>query len=411
MDSCKYGRLYSAEFLKWISMPEFDVDFENLQNQIETDYPEISKFVPTFLTIKPSIRKDKNSKGIPQFYLLPTNSSRKPFQDLYSPSTKLLEKNVNRLLDKRYSIPEFFIRPLLFQIDPRSIDTRNHQHNYIRFKSLAPLGEILDRVSRAEQLFSILIYNRGRNYLIPDDFGFYVASFMKTKEDFKKIKNNEEQCSYFARYILSNLTLIYDPENRGRITRQNFVKHDFLRNLDEIFNFDKFLEIYNLFNDLDIRKSKRLSFDELLLFDHKRIHPKVMERVWKYLPGNRIDEEISFGSFVFYILLLEEKEREASLNFWFRVCDFDEDGILSLREMEVWFSYQKQMLKAMNADTEDFTQLVPQIMDMMGTNDIHWTRSQIKSSEHWPRLFNILIDPKLFYGYFALTEDYSPNIS
>ena len=65
------------------------------------------------------------------------------------------------------------------------------------------------------------------------------------------------------------------------------------------------------------------------------------------------------------------------------------------------------MLKLMNTDTEKFKELVPQIMDMMGSNATQWTRRQIKESGSWVRLFNILIDPKLFYGYFELREDYA----
>lgn len=403
MNQCKIGRVFSAEFLKWISSPQFDNDFENLKVQMESGYPNYPKFIPNFLTgNSKDILMVEPSKTIKQFYFPNQSRHQSPFKDLFASSNKIDRNLMSNILIERYKLPSFFSVPLMIQINPKSMQPN---HKYIRFYSLIPLGEILDLKEDQDLIFTIITYNKKRDYAIADDFGYYIVSYLQSNPKFKLFLKNTNECSIFSRYILMNLILIYDPEFRGRITRKNFLMNDFINVLDKISDFDKFHEIYQIFESLDIQKKDALSFKDLLSYDHKRIHPKVLERVWKFLPGKKVNDRIMFGDFVIFVILLEEKDLQASLNFWFRVCDLEEDGILSLGEMKIWFSYQKQMLKLMNTDTEKFKELVPQIMDMMGSNATSWTRSQIKESGAWPRLFNILIDPKLFYGYFEMRED------
>ena len=405
MRQCIIERVFSAEFLQWVSSPQFDKDFENLKVQMESGYPNYQKFISTFLSGVPAscnVLMLEKSENIQQFYFPHNNQHLSPFKDLYSLNYKIDRNIMSNILIERYKLPSFFSVPLMIQINPKSMQPN---HKYIRFSSLIPLGEILDLKEDQNLIYSIITHNKGRNYAIADDFGFYIVSYLQSNPKFNICLKNTNECSIFSRYILMNLIIIYDPEFRGRVTRQNFVSHDFIQVLDEISNFDKFHEIYQIFEALDIQKKDSLSFKDLLSYDHKRIHPKVLERVWKFLPGKKVNDRITFADFVIFVILLEEKDLQASLNFWFRVCDLEEDGILSLGEMKIWFQYQKQMLKLMNTDTEKFKELVPQIMDMMGSNATHWTRSQIKESGSWPRLFNILIDPKLFYGYFEMRED------
>lgn len=407
MNQCHIERVFSAEFLKWISNSQFSNDFENLKVQLESGYPNYQKFIPTFLSGSPSssnvLMLDK-SNDIKPFYFPRSNHHQSLFKDLFPPNHKIDRNLLANILIERYNLPSFISVPLMIQINPKSMQSN---HKYIRFHSLIPLGEILDLKENQDLIFSIITYNKGRNYAVADDFGFYLVSYLQSNPKFKFCLTNTSECSIFSRYILMNLILTYDPEFRGRITRQNFVSQDFIQILDGVSNFEKFKEIYQIFEALDIQKKDSLSFKDLLSYDHKRIHPKVLERVWRFLPGKKVNDRITFADFVVFVILLEEKELQASLNFWFRVCDIEEDGILSLGEMKIWFQYQKQMLKLMNTDTEKFKELVPQIMDMMGSNATQWTRRQIKESGSWVRLFNILIDPKLFYGYFELREDYA----
>ncbi|OHT08814.1 hypothetical protein TRFO_22572 [Tritrichomonas foetus] len=400
-------RVFNADFLQWISGPNLSNDFECLQTYLNAGYPDAPDLIPAFLTgsmpkLYTSPPKDRNTE-IPRFYFFKSKPKYPtPFNELYSPNHKIDKITLAKIFYERYKIPNFFAAPFLYQSNPRAM---RPNHEYIRFSSLIPIGEKLDTKSFQEQIFELIIYGRKRDYAVADDFGFYIVRYLQCNKKFEPYIKNTSECSIFSRYILMNLVIIYDPEFRGRITRNQFIQYDFLQILEDVADFEKFQEIFKIFDSLDIQRKNSLSFKELVLYDHKRIHPKVLERVWKFLPGTKVNDRITFADFVVYIILLEIKESQAALNFWFRVCDIEEDGILSLNEMNFWYKLQKQMLKIMNTETEKFKQLVPQIMDMMGSNATQWTRSQIKDSGAWPRLYNILIDPKLFYGYFELRED------
>ena len=290
MNQCKIGRVFSAEYLKWISSPQFDNDFDNLKVQLESGYPNYPKFISSFLSgIPPSknILMIESSTTIKPFYFPHNNPHQLPFNELYTSNQKIDKNLMTNILIERYKLPSFFSVPLMIQINPKSMQPN---HKYIRFSMLVPLGEILDLKEDQDLIFSIISYNRGRNYLEADDFGFYIVSYLQSNPKFKHFLKNTNECSIFSRYILMNLILIYDPEFRGRITRQNFVMYDFIKVLDDISNFDKFHEIYKIFESLDIQKKDSLSFKDLLSYDHKRIHPKVLERVWRFLPGKKVND-------------------------------------------------------------------------------------------------------------------------
>jgi hypothetical protein len=97
-----------------------------------------------------------------------------------------------------------------------------------------------------------------------------------------------------------------------------------------------------------------------------------------------------------FLVMLEDKSAPASLNFWFMICDLDDDGVLSLSEMHRLYQYQKERLRQLSFEPEKFKRLIPQVLDMVGSQDGTITRPALKRSGHWPSFFNFLVDSKRF---------------
>jgi Ca2+-binding EF-hand superfamily protein len=221
-----------------------------------------------------------------------------------------------------------------------------------------------------------------------------MIQYLKDGPEFAGVLGNIPVSAQFARFIITRLFLLYDPEFRGRITWRNFQAHDFLAAMRQVARFEQFHVAYQQFLELDTNLSNGIARGEFEKYDSERIHPKVMARVWRRLVGDA--PFMSFAEFAVFVLVLEDKAALASLNFWFAICDLDDDGVLSLSEMQQLYQYQKRRLKRLSFEPEKFRRLIPQVLDMVGSPDGVLTRGTLKASGQWAGFFNFLIDSKRF---------------
>ena len=375
-------RVVDANFMLWVSSPQLKQDFEFLASFLTTDCTNVD-FIPNFLS----------GSWIPSFYQQKKADNARPFSSLFKSDQAVTHQMLCDALEDNYRVPGFFAKPIMARVDPKVL---RRGDSTIPSRKLAFLGEILDNKSPNERYFGLLTAKTGRDVIISSDFAPFIIRFLSDNKEFEAVTKDVPVCSLFARYIITRLFMIYDPEFRGRITWRSFQAYDFLATLKSIAKFDQFRVAYELFMKHDKDSTNGISHDDFVKFDSGRIHPKVMERIWRFLPGDKSEGRLSFGDFVYFLLLLEDKSSVASLNFWFRVCDLDDDGILSLGEMDTLYEYQESKLRDMDLETVKFKDILPQVMDMIGSKTGTITRGDLKKSGDWPIFFNFLVDTKRF---------------
>jgi serine/threonine-protein phosphatase 2A regulatory subunit B'' len=386
-------RVSDAPFLLWISSPALTGDFEFLAEFLNTDCTNIS-FVSHFLS----------PDWIPSFcddgHVAPKTS----FSGLYQPTQSVNVEIFTRILSS-YSIPSFFAKPVMARIDPRILKKRS---TAIKFSEFLFLTEVLDNATPEKRVFGLLHSKTDRDYVVSGDFAPFVVQFLKDQTELSEIIGNTAVSSMFARFIITLLLLRYDPDFRGRITWRNFRKFDFEATLKWVAQFDQFRVAYQQFLGLDKGNKNGIKYDEFVNYDSNRIHPKVISRIWKFLVGD--SRRLSFANFVMFLVMLEDKSTPASLNFWFSVCDLDDDEVLSLSDMQQLYRYQKQRLRQLSIEPEKFKRLIPQILDMVGARGAVLTKVDIRKSGNWPCLFNFLIDSKRFSEWDFKDPLYSTSI-
>jgi serine/threonine-protein phosphatase 2A regulatory subunit B'' len=388
-------RLTDAAFLLWISDPARSRDFDFLSDFMKTDCTNIS-FLPNFLS----------PDWIPSFYHFNNDAPKRPFASLYRASQTITLEMFTHILRDDYGIPSFFAKPVMARIDAKILRKGSAT---VKFSEFLFLSEVLDNGTLCSKLFGLITAKTGRNYIITGDLAPFMIQYLKEGSEFEGVLGNIPVSAQFARFVITRLFLLYDPEFRGRISWRNFQAHDFLEAVKSVARFDQFHIAFQQFIGLDKEQKNGISRKEFEKYDSNRIHPKVMERIWQRLTGAA--EFMSFAEFVMFLILLEDKSSQASLNFWFAVCDLDDDGVLSLSEMHRLYQFQKQRLKQLSFDPEKFKRLVPQVLDMVGSADGVITKTALKRSGHAPSFFNFLIDSKRFSEWDFQDPLYSMKIA
>ena len=58
-------------------------------------------------------------------------------------------------------------------------------------------------------------------------------------------------------------------------------------------------------------------------------------------------ERMTFGDFVWFIFCVEDKTHPRSIEYWFKILDLDNNGIVTGYELESFFEEQTQRLAYM----------------------------------------------------------------
>lgn len=59
---------------------------------------------------------------------------------------------------------------------------------------------------------------------------------------------------------------------------------------------------------------------------------------------------MSFDDFVIFLISEEDKTSDVSLDYWFRVCDLDGDGCLTVFELEAFYSAQNLRIQTLSQE-------------------------------------------------------------
>ena len=95
-----------------------------------------------------------------------------------------------------------------------------------------------------------------------------------------------------------------------------------------------------------------------------------------------------------FLLAEEDKRHPTSIEYWFRCVDLDGDGVISLYEMEYFYSEVEQKLLAKNMETLNLKDVVCNLLDSVlptGGRSVV-TRADLKRCGLAHRFFNTFVN-------------------
>jgi serine/threonine-protein phosphatase 2A regulatory subunit B'' len=203
-----------------------------------------------------------------------------------------------------------------------------------------------------------------------------------------------------------------DPELRGTAGIHQLRRFDLASKLFTIFHMADVNEPTSLFNyqhfyvtfcrfwDLDLDGDGFISKEDLLKFNNSALSPLICERFMTspfaprcFAPNPLID----FRSFSYLLMCTEDKTNLTSINFWYRLCDLDDDGVLSVHEISLLYAQQFERMGITGNEAIPFPSVLRQLIDAVTPAEPRIvTLADLIASRQADVFFNTLVDLQKF---------------
>ncbi|XP_061405096.1 serine/threonine-protein phosphatase 2A regulatory subunit B'' subunit alpha-like [Lethenteron reissneri] len=229
--------------------------------------------------------------------------------------------------------------------------------------------------------FVSLLARPGMAGLTQEDFIPLVQDIVDTHPGLAFLKEAPE---FHSRYITTVIQRIFYTVNRswsGRITvnelrRSNFLQtlalvaeEDDINQVTEYFSYEHFYVIYCKFWELDTDHDLYISASDLARHSDGAISSCMIHRIFSgaVTRGSMAQQagRMSYADFVWFLLSEEDKRTPTSIEYWFRCLDLDGDGVLSLYELEHFYSEQAQRMEVLGIEPLPFCDCVCQMLDLV----------------------------------------------
>lgn len=256
-----------------------------------------------------------------------------------------------------------------------------------------------------------------KNAIVPNDLTLFVQSIIETHESLNFLENEPLFQEKFVDFIVTRCFYQMDTELRGTASVMQFRKYGIasiflnafqmpdINETHHIFNYQHFYVAFCKFWDLDVDNDGFICKDDMFKFNDSTISPLIIERFFKSnsYPRNQSKRQvIDFPAFSYFLMSSEDKTNRTSINFWYRICDLDDDGILSMSEIEQLYAVQFEQIKMTGNETIPFEDIQKQLIDVIApVNPAYVTVEDLIRSKQADMFFNTLFDIQKF-----LTKEY-----
>ncbi|KAI8828185.1 hypothetical protein BJ741DRAFT_626977 [Chytriomyces cf. hyalinus JEL632] len=225
-------------------------------------------------------------------------------------------------------------------------------------------------------VFEILRTSKTEKVLVPEDFKIFVVDVLENNSAFAFLASSPDFQARFTETVIVRLFYSNHFHGRNRMTIRDFRTSDIYKVISDIegatnslglnipapFSYKDFYVIYCAFWELDKDHDMYLTLHDLERYSDRGLSHAALARVIEcygkvplipedapvendetntvvMLAQNRI-KCFGFKEFVAFIMAVEDKTSVPGLYYWFRVLDIDEDGLVSLLEIETFWEHQ-----------------------------------------------------------------------
>ena len=175
------------------------------------------------------------------------------------------------------------------------------------------------------------------------------------------------------------------------------------------FSCHNALRIYNDFIQLDKDQNGMLSKDEFSLYsgsDGVQLTQTAINRIFEenitYGTGSVDTEgpEMDYKTFLDYVLAIENKSSQESLQYFWRVLDIDKTGRLSKEIITYFYRDIHDVLKSSNYDAPAVSNVIVEVFDILACNDHRGpTFQDLVKSGQGHTVISMLLDVNGFWSY------------
>ncbi|CAH8840641.1 unnamed protein product [Trichobilharzia szidati] len=225
------------------------------------------------------------------------------------------------------------------------------------------------------------LLTRGRaTFLIQSDFNSLIQDILESHPGLAFLGVAKD---FHSRYVATVVARIFFNVNiswsgrisLGELRRSNFLSvlaslevEDDINLVTQYFSYEHFYVIYCKFWELDEDHDLIISRGDLARHNNYAISERMIDRIFSgaVTRGTAFKEGVmTYPDFVWFLLAEEDKRHPRSIEYWFRCMDLDGDGVLSMYELEYFYSEQLARMEEMGIEPISFEDCLCQCLDMV----------------------------------------------
>ncbi|KAJ1560550.1 Serine/threonine-protein phosphatase 2A regulatory subunit B'' subunit alpha, partial [Cladochytrium tenue] len=211
--------------------------------------------------------------------------------------------------------------------------------------------------------------------IVPSDFEIILRDVLENHPAFDFLNGSDAFQARFTETVITRLFYLNPRIGKITMTLREFRKLNLLNMLNEVDQAPSCLGAS--FWELDRDRDLLVNATDLEIYGRRALSRAAIARVIECHGGS--DDHpgcLDFKEFVTFILSVEDKTTDSALDYWFRVLDMDEDGVLSLLELETFWEHQQHRLPE-HYRIEDFFSLA---LDLVRPGSTALTMMDLKRS-------------------------------
>jgi len=306
-----------------------------------------------------------------------------------------------------WGFPSFFVSCLFQRID-------SHSTGRVTEASIMPFWQRTHQSDKAARIFNIM-RRSDQNYLTKEDFQPYCDELMSTHPGLQFLKDTPEFQERYGETVVCRMFYSCNRRGNGRMTLDEFVKGNLLESMkavdeqpdinlvNDYFSYEHFYVIYCKFWELDTDHDFLLSRDDLLRYANHSLTYRIVDRIFQGVPrklSTSDPDKMGYEDFIWFLLAEEDKGTDPALEYWFRSCDVDGDGLINAQDMLHFYQEQLHRMECLSQEIVSFEDVLTQLTDMVEPSNEGWvTLKDLKQCQMAPNFFNTLFNLNKFLAF------------
>ncbi|CAD8053785.1 unnamed protein product [Paramecium primaurelia] len=241
------------------------------------------------------------------------------------------------------------------------------------------------------------ILKKAKNDFIQfDDFKPFMKILLEQHPGLEFLQATPEFQERYAETVIHRIFFQLCRKDNNKITWRDFKssnlfdildilgKEDDINKIRQYFSYEHFYVIYCKFWELDGDHDFHISKEDFSRYSSHGLSRKVVDRIFDQVPRrfrSQIDQKMSYEDFIYFILCEEDKTTIQSIEYWFKIIDLDDNGIITGFEMDYFYEELKQRMDYLNHEPILFHDFVCQMVDLLHPeNDILFKLSHFKQN-------------------------------
>ncbi|OMJ71500.1 hypothetical protein SteCoe_30282 [Stentor coeruleus] len=230
-----------------------------------------------------------------------------------------------------------------------------------------------------ERFFTV-IKKPNKQYIDRDDFRPILKILMDSHPGLDFLKATPEFQERYADTVIERIFYSVDANDDGKITMRELKRsnlYDICLAVDEeedinkirdYFSYEHFYVLYCRFWEIDTDHDFIIDKDDFSRYEGHTLSRKANDRIFEQIPRQfNCDKpgKMAYEDFIWFMLSEEDKGSKRSLNYWFKIVDLDNNGIITAYEMEYFYEEQLRRLEYLNQEAVPFKDVLCQMSDML----------------------------------------------